>query len=146
MSKFLHTCLIPAEPEAVFAAFANPDRLARWWGPDGFRNTFSVCEFHRGGQWRFIMHGPDGTDYPNESQFVEVVPEKRVVIEHVNAPRFVLTVELALEGAATRVQWTQVFEDAAVAQAVRHIVEPANEQNLHRLAVEVTQTSNGCMA
>jgi len=137
MNPFAHTTFIPAAPAKVFAAFAAPERLARWWGPAGFRNTFALCELRPGGAWRFTMHGPDGTDYPNESQFVEVVPNARVVIRHVNAPHFVLTVELHDEGQGTRVQWTQVFDDPAVAQAVRHIVEPANEQNLQRLAAEV---------
>jgi uncharacterized protein YndB with AHSA1/START domain len=139
MNTFSHSCLIPDRPQAVFAAFAVPERLARWWGPDGFRNTFDVCEFRAGGAWRFTMHGPDGKDYANESQFVEVETAQRVVIQHTNAPRFVLTVELLSEGTGTRVRWTQVFEDAAVAQAVRHIVEPANEQNLQRLAAEVAR-------
>lgn len=141
MNTFFHTTFIPASPGAVFAAFEAPARLARWWGPDGFRNSFDVCEFRPGGAWHFTMHGPDGTDYPNQSQFVDVVPGQRVVIQHVNAPHFVLTVALAPEGAGTRVQWTQVFDDAAVAQAVRHIVEPANEQNLQRLAAEVAAPS-----
>jgi hypothetical protein len=30
-----------------------------------------------------------------------------------------------------------VFEDAAFAQAMKHILEPANEQNLDRLAAEL---------
>lgn len=137
MNTFSHTALIPADPQAVYAALEAPARLARWWGPDGFRNTFEVCEFRTGGAWRFTMHGPDGTDYPNQSQFVEVVPGRRVVIQHINAPRFVLTLELAPEGAGTRVQWTQVFEDPALAQAMRSFVEPANAQNLQRLAAEV---------
>lgn len=136
-NTFSHTSVIPASPVAVFAAFAAPERLARWWGPDGFRNSFEVCEFRSGGAWRFTMHGPDGTDYPNVAEFVEVVPGQRVVIQHVNAPRFTLTVELRPEGEGTRVHWTQVFEDAAVALAVRHIVVPANEQNLQRLAAEL---------
>ena len=87
------------------------------------------------------MHGPDGRDYPNESQFVEVLPNARVVIRHLNAPHFVLTVELRAEVQGTRVQWTQVFDDPAVAQAVRHIVEPSNAQNLQRLAAEVASGS-----
>ena len=33
--------------------------------------------------------------------------------------------------------WTQVFDDPAVAKTVRPIVEPANEQNLDRLAAAV---------
>ena len=102
MNTFAHTCLIPAAPSAVYAAFTAPERLARWWGPEGFRNTFTLCDFRPGGAWRFTMHGPDGKDYPNESQFVEVVPNARVVIRHVNAPHFVLTVELRAEGEGTR--------------------------------------------
>ena len=45
----------------------------QWWGPNGFTNTFHEFDLRPGGAWRFIMHGPDGTDYPNESVFVEVV-------------------------------------------------------------------------
>ncbi|WP_435016549.1 hypothetical protein TA3x_004118 [Tundrisphaera sp. TA3] len=35
--------------------------------------------------------------------------------------------------AGTLLTWDQAFVDDAVAQAIRHIVEPANEQNLDRL-------------
>ena len=40
---------IPAAPKDVFAAFSDPERLARWWGPEGFTNTFNACEFKTGG-------------------------------------------------------------------------------------------------
>lgn len=36
---------IPASSEQVFAAFSDPQRLARWGDPAGFTNVFSVCEF-----------------------------------------------------------------------------------------------------
>jgi hypothetical protein len=52
-------------------------------------------------------------------------------------PFFRLTLELEAHGNATRVSWVQVFEDAHMAAAVAHIVVPANEQNLDRLAAEV---------
>ncbi len=128
---------IDASPAAVFAAIAAPERLARWWGPDGFRNTFAVCEFRPGGAWRFTMHGPDGTDYPNESVFAEIEAGRKVVIDHVCQPLFRLTIELVPSGTGTLVHWTQTFQDPAVLAAVRHIVEPANEQNLQRLVAEV---------
>jgi hypothetical protein len=35
------------------------------------------------------------------------------------------------------VEWVQAFDSPEVAAAVRHIVEPANEQNLDRLTAEV---------
>ena len=59
------------------------------------------------------------------------------MIQHACAPLFRLSIELLPGDTGTRVLWTQVFEDPAVAAAVRHIVEPANEQNLDRLAAEV---------
>jgi hypothetical protein len=37
-------------------------------------------------------------------------------------------------GGGTEVSWVQTFEDAAVAARVRHVAEPANEENLDRLA------------
>ena len=136
MSIFATSRQIAAPIEQVFAAF-QPERLARWWGPAGFTNTFEVCEFRSGGQWDFVMHGPDGHDYPNESEFVEVTPPTRVVIQHVNEPRFQLTITLRSSGAGTTVGWSQAFESAEVAKRVEHIAVPANEQNLDRMTAEV---------
>lgn len=125
---------LPFSPMAVYGAFASPDLLALWWGPDGFTNTFEVFEFKLGGKWKFVMHGPDGNNYPNESVFAQLEPGSKVVIEHACAPYFTLTVTLAPVAGGTRVDWEQVFADAMTAQAIKHIVEPANEQNLDRMA------------
>jgi hypothetical protein len=80
------------------------------------------------------MHGPDGTHHPNVSRFREVESPSRIVIEHLSAPHFVLTVTLAARDGETALEWAQAFEDREVADRIRHIVEPANEQNLDRLA------------
>jgi len=55
MSIFNTSREIPATVEQVFAAISDPDRLARWWGPAGFTNTSSVCEFKIGGRWSFVI-------------------------------------------------------------------------------------------
>jgi uncharacterized protein YndB with AHSA1/START domain len=125
--------VLPYHPEAVFEAFARPELLASWWGPNGFTNTFEVFEFRPGGRWKYVMHGPRNSQYPNESVFLEVRPSSRVVIHHVSRPRYVLTVTLEAHEGGTAITWVQEFEDPAVAARVRHIVEPANEQNLDRL-------------
>ena len=137
MTTFTTKREIPASPAAVFAAFQSPDRLARWWGPNGFTNTFETFEFQPGGRWVFSMHGPDGKTYPNESLFEAIVPGRIIVIRHVCPPHFRLTVTLQQQPAGTLVLWEQAFDDDAVANAVRHFVEPANEQNLDRLCAEV---------
>ncbi|MCX8517605.1 MAG: SRPBCC domain-containing protein [Rhodoferax sp.] len=137
MTTFTTSRDYPVAPAAVFAAFGDPTRLARWWGPDGFTNSFEVCDFKPGGQWTFTMHAPDGTDYPNECVFTRIETDRLVVIDHTCQPLFRLTVRLTPSAAGTHLHWEQVFADAAVAQAVRHIVESANEQNLNRLGAEI---------
>ena len=92
---------IPATVAQVFAAFSDPARLSRWWGPAGFTNTFSVCEFKPGGRWSFIMHGPDGSNYPNENVFAEIEPPGKVVVRHASEPKFRLTITLAASVAGT---------------------------------------------
>ncbi|MFY9150909.1 MAG: SRPBCC domain-containing protein [Prolixibacteraceae bacterium] len=73
MKAFKTSREIPVLPENIFAAFSNPERLEKWWGPSGFSNTFNQFQFNPGGKWTFIMHGPDGSNYPNESEFIEIV-------------------------------------------------------------------------
>ncbi len=137
MTTFHSTRDVRATPAAVFAAIQDPARLAKWWGPNGFTNRFAVFEFQPGGKWVFDMVGPDGTVYPNESVFEQIEADRQVVIRHVCQPHFTLTITLAPSSTGTLVNWLQVFADAAVAEAVRHIVAPANEQNLDRLSAEV---------
>ena len=125
--------VLPASPRQIFAAFEQPDCLARWWGPDGFTNTFERFEFKPGGQWAFVMHGPNGANYPNESVFREIQPDARIVIEHVFNPRYQLTVTLTARGDQTHLAWVQEFESPEIAARMRPICETANEQNLDRL-------------
>lgn len=129
---------IAADAASVFAAFADSDRLKTWWGPADFSNTFTICEFKPGGRWMYVMHGPTGKDYPNESVFLQIEPMKKVVIQHVSQPRYLLTITLErTDNGTTRVNWEQAFEDERVANGIAHIVVPANEQNLDRLTAEV---------
>lgn len=49
MSTFRTSREFSVTPESVFAAIQDPVRLARWWGPQGFTNTFNTFEFRAGG-------------------------------------------------------------------------------------------------
>lgn len=125
--------VLPFSPARIFNAISAPELLAQWWGPEGFSNRFSVFEFVPSGRWRFTMQGPDGTEYDNDSYFVDIVPEQKVVIRHDCQPYFTLTISLTAQAGATLLNWQQVFDDAATANAVREIAGPGNEQNLDRL-------------
>ena len=137
MTTFNTSRNIPANPAAVFAAISQPEHLARWWGPAGFTNTVSLCEFKKDGRWTLTMHGPDGTNYPNEYVFLDIDAPNKVVVQHVHEPRFVLTIGLVPSAEGTTVTWSQAFEDAELAARIEPIVVPANEQNLDRLTAEV---------
>jgi len=129
--------LIEAPRSTVYAAFSDPARLARWWGPNGFSSTFEQFDLRRGGRWKLTMHGPDGTDYPNESVFVDVVPDERVVIEHLSTHHFVLTITFTATGGSTLVGWRQVFDSIEHYERIADFVSRANEENLDRLEAEV---------
>jgi uncharacterized protein YndB with AHSA1/START domain len=137
MSIFHTTRSYAVPPAGVFAAIVDPVRLAMWWGPAGFTNTFAVCDVRAGGAWEFTMHGPDGTDYPNVNRFLEVVPNTLVRIQHVNLPHFELAITLEPSGTGTLLTWHAVFADQEFAEKLRGFLESANEQNLDRLAVQL---------
>ena len=68
--------LIDGPPDLVFEAFTDPGHLDRWYGPNGFTVTTHAFEFRPGGTWDFTMHGPDGTDYPNWIEWLEIIPAR----------------------------------------------------------------------
>lgn len=131
--------LIAATPQAVFAAIADPQRVERWWGPAGFRNTIHAFDFKPGGRWLLTMHGPDGKDYANESRFVRIEPDAGVEIEHLDGHHFFLKLELVPTAEGTRVQWCQTFDTAEHFQKLASFVKQANAENLQRLADEVAR-------
>ena len=138
--EFVHSRLIEAPREEVFRAFSQPERLARWWGPEGFSNTFATFDLRPGGAWRFVMHGPGGTNYSNECVFRELEPPSRVVIEHLaDVHHFFLTITFEAMGSRTRVGWRQVFDTVEHKERMAPIVQKANEQNLDRLQAEVAR-------
>ncbi len=80
--EIVTTRLIDAPRELVYEAWTDPKHVAHWFGPNGFTVTTSSMEVRPGGQWIFVMHGPDGTDWPNVVTYEEVTPPARLVYLH----------------------------------------------------------------
>jgi uncharacterized protein YndB with AHSA1/START domain len=80
--EIVTTRLFDAPRELVWRAWTEPAHVGQWWGPSGFTNTIIEMDVRPGGVWRFIMHGPEGVDYPNRIVFTEVTPPERLVYIH----------------------------------------------------------------
>jgi uncharacterized protein YndB with AHSA1/START domain len=137
--------VIDAPPELVFEAFTEVRHLSQWWGPTGFTTTTRAFEFRVGGEWDFVLHGPDGTDYQEWICWTEITPPERITLLHgesrgdPNAFESVLT--FALDGAATRIEMRTIFgtkEQRDQAVEKYHAIE-GGRQTLSNLAAYVTE-------
>jgi uncharacterized protein YndB with AHSA1/START domain len=108
------TRVFDAPRELVWKAWSDPEHLGKWWGPNGFTTTTKVFELKPGGQWLFIMHGPDGTDYRNDITFSAVVEPERIEYDHGPSPSFHTTVTFDVEDEnKTKLSMTALFQTKA---------------------------------
>lgn len=70
---------IPAPREDVFAAWVEPEQLARWYGPGVFGNEDIEVDLTVGGRFQVVMVAPSGDRYPAGGEFVEIDPPARIV-------------------------------------------------------------------
>jgi uncharacterized protein YndB with AHSA1/START domain len=152
--------VLNAPRELVYSAWTDPQRLAHWYGPNGFRTTTQHMDMRAGGEWRFVMHGPDGRDYPNRIQYLEVVPNERIVTIHsddavVDPIQFHSTITFEDLGGKTRLTLRMVFPNAATKDRVEreHGAIQGAREHVNRLASYIAggvdQTAQGltmCMA
>lgn len=138
--ELVMTRIFDAPRELVFKAWTEREHIDQWWGPTGFRNETLAMEVRPGGMWRYIMHGPDGVDYPNRVVYSEVVAPERLVYRHGsdidNDPAaFQVTVTFAAQGNQTHLTMRMVFTTVAQRQEViRYGAVEGGQQTLGRLA------------
>ena len=142
--------LFDAPPYVVFQAWLTPAAIGAWWGPRGFTTTTHSMDVRPGGVWTFIMHGPDGTDYPNRVVYREVVEGVRLAYVHGSGTDhgvrdFEVVVTFEEEAGKTRLTMRSLFQTAAIReQMVREVgaIEGGN-QTLERLAEELSAQGPG---
>jgi uncharacterized protein YndB with AHSA1/START domain len=73
------TRIFDAPRHLVFQAWTEPDRVARWWGPQGFVTTYCDMDIRPGGTFRVCMRSPEGIEYWKRGTYREVVAPERLV-------------------------------------------------------------------
>lgn len=127
--------LLNAPIELVWEVWTKPEHIKHWWGPNGFTNTISKMDVRPGGEWEFIMHGPDGTDYKNKHVFTEIIKHERIVMEHVTAPKFTTVIKFIPKGKQTLIQWTGTFQSPEQLKQVIEVfkADVGLTQNIERM-------------
>ncbi|WP_423148397.1 SRPBCC domain-containing protein [Rubrolithibacter danxiaensis] len=128
------TRILKAPVNLVWEAWTTPEHIANWWGPSGFSNTIHKMDVTAGGEWRLTMHAPDGKNYPNKSEFVEIVPFKKIVFKHFN-PNYLANIVFVPKEKETMLEWTMQFETAELFETVVKVfkADEGLNQNVEKL-------------
>ena len=112
------TRIFDAPRDRVFGAWISPEAIGQWWGPRGFTTTTHSMKVQAGGMWKYTMHGPDGTNYPNEVHYEEVEIPERIIYsltggtEDDNTHAHRVIVEFRDKGGKTEVSMRMIFPSA----------------------------------
>lgn len=124
--------------ELLFSAWSNQDVLKKWWGPNGFTNTFTEFDFREGGKWNFIMHGPDKGNYHNEVEFVKIEKPNLIAWKRYSQPLFkvVFTFDEVSEN-KTKLLFRMIFDTERECTKIKSFAVDKNEENFDRLEEQV---------
>jgi uncharacterized protein YndB with AHSA1/START domain len=93
----------------VFKAWTEPERVARWWGPQGFTTLSYEMDVRPDGAFRVCMRSPEGIDYWKQGVYREIVEPERLVFtfawedpEGTPGHQTLVTVTFAEHGAKTK--------------------------------------------
>jgi len=142
------TRVYDAPLQAVWEAWTVPEEIAQWWGPRGFTLTTHSRDLRVGGHWHYTMHGSDGTDYENTTQYLEVEPQARLVYDHGGhqdrPPLFRATVLFTEQDGRTRLDLSFAFATPEVAAEMHGFIRKAGgESTWDRLAEHVGKRRTG---
>jgi uncharacterized protein YndB with AHSA1/START domain len=137
-----------APVQAVWDAWTDPEQTAQWWGPRGFTLTTHSKDLRPGGHWRYTMHGPDGTDYPNNTKYFEVEPYAKLVYDHGGnddqPPLFRVTVLFSEIGGKTKMDMTMSLPTPEAAEETRIFIKKAGgDSTWDKLAEYLEKEASG---
>lgn len=137
--EIVTTRIVNSPINLAFRAWTDPYHLKNWWGPNGFTNTFDEYDLRPGGRWRFIMHGPDKGNYPNEVEFITIDKPNLIYWKRHSKPLFkVLTTFEEITVNQTKIVFRMIFDTVEECNKLKPFVVDKNEENFDRLEAELT--------
>ncbi|MDB5384712.1 MAG: hypothetical protein JWM11_358 [Planctomycetaceae bacterium] len=142
------TRIYNAPVQLVWDAWTDPEQVAQWWGPRGFTLTTLSKDLRPGGHWNYIMHGPDGVDYPNSTKYFEVETNAKLVYDHGanddQPPLFRVTVLFSEIDGKTKMEMSMALATPEAAAETRKFIRKAGGNSTwDRLAEYLEKKSTG---
>lgn len=140
--------LFNAPVQLVWEAWTNTDQAAVWWGPRGYSITTHSHDLRVGGSWKYTMHGPDGVDYANITQYLEVEECRKLVYDHggnnEQKPLFRVTALFSEENGKTKLDMTMTLPTPEAAETTRKFIKKAGgDSTWDRLAEYIDKQTAG---
>ncbi|MEO8255910.1 MAG: SRPBCC family protein [Acidobacteriota bacterium] len=147
-NEIVLTRVYDAPVRAVWDAWTIPEQVEKWWGPRGFTLTTHSKDLRPGGSWRYTMHGPDGVDYPNVTNYLVVEPDRKLVYDHGGSDErpalFRVTVTFSeADGRTTMEMIFALPSPEAAAETAKFIKRVGGNATWDRLAEHLEQTRAG---
>ena len=79
VERMVVTRVFNAPRELVWKAWTEPQYVMQWWGPEGFSAPVCQMDFRVGGKSLFCMKTPDGQEFWNAVDYIEIVPHEKIV-------------------------------------------------------------------
>ena len=118
--------IIDAPPEKLFRAWTDPALITQWFTPAPWTTPKAELDVRPGGSSVITMRGPDGTEFPNRGVFLEVVPNRRLVMTDAYTSAWqpsekpFITIELTFEDLGGRTNYTAVVHHWSDADREAH--------------------------
>jgi uncharacterized protein YndB with AHSA1/START domain len=74
------TRFISASPANVYRCWTEPELLCQWFAPLPYTTPRAELDVRPGGRTLVVMRSPEGRDMPNPGVYLEVIPNRRLVM------------------------------------------------------------------
>ena len=78
-NEIVITRVFDASQKLLFKAWTEPERMKRWWGPNGFTLPYCTVDLRPGGVIHSCMRSPDGQDIWCKGVYREIVEPEKIV-------------------------------------------------------------------
>ena len=73
------TRLLDAPADKLFRCWTTPELMKQWFAPKPYTTPIVETDLRPGGASLVVMRSPEGQDIPCPGQYLEIVPNRRIV-------------------------------------------------------------------